>query len=88
MQNQELLIKLNQLQSKDYTQSSSQTTDNDILNIEPLLRYTKQKYDKLRNAYVNTDQLSLIDSVEENKYKIQNLNLQNNQMDIQQLKEE
>ena len=83
MQNQELLIKLKQLQSKDYTQSSSQTTDNDILNIEPLLRYTKQKYDKLRNAYVNTDQLSLIDYVEENKYKIQNLNLQNNQMDIQ-----
>jgi len=62
--NQELLLKINQLQSRNFANGSTQTNDNDILNIEPLIRQTKIKYDRLRNAYCNTDELSLI-----NEYK-------------------
>lgn len=41
--NQELLSKLNQLQSKHFANGSTQTNDSDILNIEPLIRQTKHK---------------------------------------------
>lgn len=85
--NQELLLKINQMQSRNFANGSSQTNDNDILNIEPLIRQTKHKQDRLRNAYVNTEELSIIreykDKPEENNYKINNLNLQNNLIDIQ-----
>lgn len=50
MQNQELLKQLNQIQSKQFDSKITQTDDNLLLSIEPLIRLTKHKHDRLRNA--------------------------------------
>lgn len=61
MQNQDLLKQLNSIQSKQFNTIYTQTDDTTLLSIEPLIRSTKIKQDRLRNAYTNTDELSLID---------------------------
>jgi len=38
----------------------SQTDDTDLLRIEPLIREVKRRQNRLREVYVNTDELSMV----------------------------